>query len=96
MNPGQATTMKGLLTVWSELNLAEGLNMCWKTDTSKAAEDDNFGFKTRRELVISKPVPIGTFSFCIPLSHLFGFCEDYTKVLYGVKTVLNIQSSCGF
>jgi hypothetical protein len=91
MNPGQATTMKGLLTVGSELNLAEGLNMCWKSDTSNTADDNNLGFKTRRNIIITKPVPIGTFSFCIPLQHLFGFCEDYTKVIYGVKQSLMLS-----
>jgi hypothetical protein len=91
MNPGQATTMKGLLTVGSELNLAEGLNMCWKTDTSSTADDNNLGFKIRRNLIITKPAPIGTFSFCIPLQHLFGFCEDYTKVIYGVKQSLMLS-----
>jgi hypothetical protein len=88
MNPGQATTMKGLLTIGAETNLAEGLNMCWKTDSSTAADDANLGFKARRNLIVSKPVPIGTFSFCIPLKNLFGFCEDYTKVIYGVKQSL--------
>ena len=91
MNPGQATTMKELLAVGSEFNLAEGLNMCWKTDTSSTADDNNLGFKTRRNLIITKPVPVGTFSFCVPLRHLFGFCEDYTKVMYGVKQSLMLS-----
>jgi hypothetical protein len=27
----------------------------------------------------------GRLSFCIPLSHIFGFSECYNKVIYGVK-----------
>ena len=27
----------------------------------------------------------GSFSFKIPLKHIFGFCEDYDKVVYGFK-----------
>jgi len=39
-------------------------------------------------MIIVKPNPVGTFSFCVPLKHLFGFCDDYRKVLYGVKQSL--------
>lgn len=89
MNPGQATAMKGLLAYGSEM--IDGLNMCWKKDTSKTADDTNLGFKERRGLIISKPTPVGTFSFVIPLQHIFGFCEDYTKVIYGVKQSLMLS-----
>ena len=88
LNPGQATTIKGLLVYGNELTTGEGLNMCWYKDTSTTAADTNEGFRNRRSFIIRKPDPVGAFSFAIPLSHLFGFCEDYTKVIYGVKQSL--------
>lgn len=88
LNPGQATTMKSLLVYGNELTAGEGMNMCWYKDTNKNAADTNEGFRHRRSFIISKPNPVGTFSFAIPLCHLFGFCEDYTKVIYGVKQSL--------
>ena len=88
LNPGQATTIKGLLIYGNELTTGEGMNMCWYKDTTKNAEDTNEGFKNRRNFIITKPNPVGTFSFAVPLSHMFGFCEDYTKVIYGVKQSL--------
>ena len=32
----------------------------------------------------------GKFSFCIPLKHIFGFCDDYDKVMYGVNHGLSL------
>ena len=32
----------------------------------------------------------GTFSFRIPLKHIFGFCEDYDKIVYGLKHSLTL------
>jgi len=84
-SPGQATTMKGLLVYGDDFSKAEGLNMCWQKDTSAAAADANLGFAVRRAMIITRPDPIGTFSFVIPLSHLFGFCDDYHRVVYGIK-----------
>ena len=40
--------------------------------------------------IIRKPNPKGTFSFRIPLKHIFGFCEDYNKILYGMKQTLTL------
>ena len=34
--------------------------------------------------------PRGSFSFKIPLKHIFGFCEDYDKVVYGLKHNLTL------
>lgn len=91
MTPGQATTMKGMLTYGDDFAKAEGLNLCWQKDTTANAEDDNLGFAARRRLVVSKPVPHGTFSFCVPLKHLLGFCDDYDKVLYSIKQTLELS-----
>ena len=85
MNPGQVTTMKGMLTYGDDFSKAEGLNQCWQKDTTAAAALANTGWVARRQMIIVKPNPVGTFSFCVPLKYLFGFCDDYTKVIYGVK-----------
>ena len=61
----------------------------WYKDTATAADlATNVGFKIRKEYIINKPDPKGTFSFKIPLKHIFGFCEDYDKILYGMKQTL--------
>jgi hypothetical protein len=88
MSPGQATTMKGMLIYGDDFSRAEGLNMCWQKDTTATAAAANLGFEARRQLVIVRPNPVGTFSFCVPLKHLFGFCDDYNKVVYGIKQSL--------
>jgi hypothetical protein len=88
MNPGQATTMKGLLTYGREMANGEGLNMCWMPDSQDAASDENVGFKGRRSYIIVMSNPVGSFSFAVPLGHLFGFCGDYDKVVYGIKQSL--------
>nr|XP_004206216.2 uncharacterized protein LOC101236375 [Hydra vulgaris] len=53
---------------------------------------DNLGQATTMQAyIIQKPTDKGTFSFIIPLKHVFGFCDDYTKVLYGFKHTLTLQ-----
>ena len=51
---------------------------------------DNLGFKIRQDYIVQRPVPKGTFSFKIPLKHIFGFCEDYNKIIYGMKQTLTL------
>jgi len=40
--------------------------------------------------MIQKPDPNGTFSFRVPLKHIFGFCDDYEKLVYGFKHQLTL------
>src|SRR5678815_1441275 len=90
-HPGQATTMLGLLKYPNDFALAQGLNQLWCKDTSAvAALVANAGFATRQAYLIQKPTTKGTFSFVVPLSHIFGFCEDYDKIVYGVKHTLTL------
>ena len=49
---------------------------------------DNKGFKTRQSYFIQEPLPKGTLSFIVPLKHIFGFCEDYNKIVYDLKHAL--------
>ena len=87
--PGQATTMLSLLKYPDDFSKSHGINQLWDKDTATAADlATNVGFKIRKEYIINKPDPKVTFSFKIPLKHIFGFCEDYDKILYGMKQTL--------
>ena len=90
MNVGQATTMLGFLKYPDDFSKSKGLNQLWYKDTTLAANDDNIGFKIRRDYIIKYSNPKGTFSFKIPLKHIFGFCEDYDKLVYGLKHNLTL------
>ena len=47
------------------------------------------GWNIIRKYIINDNVkPNNSFSFKIPLKHIFGFCEDYDKVVYGFKHAL--------
>ena len=87
--PGQATTMLSLLKYPDDFSKSHGINQLWYEGTSTDANlNNNTGFKLRKECIINIPDPKGTFSFKIPLKHIFGFCEDYDKILYGMKQTL--------
>ena len=51
---------------------------------------NNVGFGVRQQYIIQKPDPKGTLSFRVPLKHIFGFCDDYEKVIYGFKHQLTL------
>ena len=94
-NPGQATTMLGLLKYPDDFNKSQGLNQIWLPDTNiadnnTADKTDNKGYKKRHEYIIQTANPKGTFSFKIPLKHFLGFCEDYKKILYGMQQRLTL------
>ena len=99
-NVGQATTMLGLLKYPDDFSKSKGLNQLWSKDTKNTAFMDpanaeyNAGFKVRHDYIFGKAdgdiTPIGSFSFRIPLKHIFGFCEDYDKVVYGLKHTLTL------
>ena len=88
MNVGQATTMLGLLKYPDDFSKSKGLNQLWYKDTTGVADDHNTGFSIRRNYIIVNANPKGSFSFKIP--HIFGFCEDYDKVVYGLKHNLTL------
>ena len=90
-HPGQATTMLGLLKYPDDFSKSIGMNQLWFKDTGKEANTlNNLGFNLRQDYIIRYPVPVGTFSFRIPLKHIFGFCEDYNKIIYGMKQTLTL------
>ena len=91
LHPGQATTMLGLLKYPDDFSKSKGLNQLWYKDTTNTAVlADNAGFKIRHEYIITNCQPKRSFSFRIPLKHIFGFCEDYDKVVYGLKHNLTL------
>ena len=99
VHPGQATTMLGLLKYPDDFSKSKGLNQLWYKDTDSAATIGtaiggvntpvNLGFSIRRHQILSSN-PAGTFNFKIPLKHIFGFCGDYDKVVYGLKHNLTL------
>ena len=91
-DPGQSTTRLGYLKYPVEFQLGEGMNQLWNRDTTATADlVANTGFKNRQNYIITQSEAKGTFSFCIPLKHIFGFCDDYDKVLYGFKHTLTLN-----
>ena len=97
-NLGQATTMLGLLKYPDDFSKSKGLNQLWYKDTKNTTNlegnDINTGFKVRHDYIFGKAdgdvTPIGSFSFRIPLKYIFGFCEDYDKIVYGLKHTLTL------
>ena len=97
-NPGQPTTMLGLLKYPDDFTKSQGLNQLWVPDTpiadnNIADKDNNEGCKKRFKYIISEPATSGTFNFKIPLKHILGFCEDYKKILYGMQQRLTLTRS---
>ena len=90
MNVGQATTVLGLLKYPDDFSKSKGLNQLWSKDINVNANTNNIGWNVRRLYIIATSNPKGTFSFRIPLKHIFGFCEDYDKVVYGLKHNLTL------
>lgn len=88
-NPGQASTMKGFLTY--PLNYSEGMNFMWVPDKCDKVcpKINNSGFMERHNYLFKNSS--GNFSVAIPLSHIFGFCENYDKVIYGIKHQLTLR-----
>ena len=90
MNVGQATTMLGLLKYPDDFSKSKGLNQLWYKDITINAEEANLGWEIRRLYIVRNSNPRGSFSFRIPLKYIFGFFEDYDKVVYGLKHNLTL------
>ena len=88
--PGQATTMLSLLKYPDGFSKSKGFNQLWYKDTTTDAEEANTGWNVRKMYIINNSNPKGSFSFKVPLKHIFGFCEDYDKVVYGLKHALTL------
>lgn len=73
-NPGVTTTLKGYAS-FNELNLRLMGNAGWAVNPS------NLNSTTTVHSIGAE----GDFSFCIPLSSLFGFAEDYKKMIVNAR-----------
>lgn len=89
-DPGIATTMLGMLTYPDDFSKSQGLNQLWFKDSTAIAAAENSGFAIRHGYTIVKPANKGSFSFAIPLKHIFGFADDYDKIVYGFKHELSL------
>ena len=88
--PGHATSLLGLTSYSSEYQKGYGLAQGWYADTSTAAALTNIGFVARQQFLIRSPDPKGSFQCGIPMKHIFGFVDDYTKVTYGMRDTLQL------
>ncbi|XP_065642777.1 uncharacterized protein LOC136074391 [Hydra vulgaris] len=90
-HPGIAATMLGMLKYPNDFQLAQGLHELWYKDTATTAVlADNLGFALRQAYITQKPTTKGIFLICIPLRHIFGFCDDYDKVIFGFKHTITL------
>ena len=87
---GYATTMLGLLKYTEDFGRSKGLNQSWYKDSLNAPNNQNKGWNIRHMHLFNNSDVKGSFSFRIPLKHIFGFCEDYDKVVYGFKHTLSL------
>lgn len=71
-NPGIATTLKGYVS-FNELNLRLMGNAGWISSS------------TNMDVSSGSTDNNGNFSFCVPLSSLFGFAEDYRKMIVNAR-----------
>ena len=78
-------SMLRLLKYPDDFSKSQGLNQLWYKYTGANTGNSNIGFTIRQAYIIRSPDPKSTFSFRVPLKHIFGFCEDYNKIVYGMK-----------
>ena len=88
-NPGIAGVLMGISKFSYDYGTGAGMIQCWSPQTSDAVLGER-GFARRHEYIISKPNPRGSFSFVVELENVFGFCEDYDKVVYGMRHKLTL------
>ena len=89
-NPGHTSNI--LTLAKNNASFSPGLMQCWALDQNDTAADTNDGFKRRRAFT-STSAPVGSFRFAIPLKHIFGFCDDYNKSVYGFTHTLVLTRS---
>ena len=93
-SPGQATSMMGMLTYPDDFSKSSGLNQLWFKDTGTEASIGlmlMLVLQGRHSYIIAAPNPKGTFSFSVPLKHIFGFTGDYDRIVYGFKHEITLN-----
>lgn len=82
-NAGLTTTTHNYLT---KSRTYQGLDWFWKPDElTPATTTNNISFLTRNNLTYATDPGVWYFSACVPLRVIFNFCNDYTKVMWGLK-----------
>ena len=62
----------------------------WYPDSCSAAALTNTGSAVRQQILIRSPNPKRSFQCAIPMKHIFGFMDDYSKVIYGMRDTLQL------
>jgi len=87
-NAGFTTTVHNYST---KSRTYQGLDWIWKPDEGViTAEATNTPFLIRNLLISPPPF---NFSVCIPLKVIFNFCNDYNKVMWGLKHIIRMTRS---
>ena len=87
---GQATSLLGLATYSPDYSKGCGLIQCWTPHINATAAVANTGFAVRQRFLIQIPDPKGSFQCAIPMRHIFGFTDDYTKLTHGMRDTLQL------
>ena len=88
--PGQVPSILGLATYSPGYSKGCGLAQGWTPDIKVNVAAANTGFAIRPRFLIQSPDPKGSFQCAIPMKHIFGFMEDYTKETYGMRDTLQL------
>ena len=89
-NPGIAGVLMVIANYPYAYAYGTGLIQCWSPETWDGVLMER-GFGRRKEYIITKSDPHGSFSIAIEVENLFGFCEDYDKVVvYGMRHKLTV------
>ena len=84
-NPGMAVLMKTLAKNTTDNTILQ----CFEKDDSETLTiEANKGMETRYNYTTKNPKPPGSFSFLIPLKHIFAFVEDFDRALFGLRQTL--------
>ena len=89
--PGHAISLLGLASYSMDYQGGCGLALGSVPDTGTAADRNaNARFKRRQGYLIQTPNPKGSFQYAIPMRHIFGFMDDYSKVTHGMRDTLQL------
>jgi len=72
----------------------QGLDLFWKPEEVLAdSSGSNGGFFERNYLTYSGAAATTSFGVCVPLKSIFSFCNDYDKVMWGLKQRVRMTNS---
>ena len=88
--PGQATSLLGLASYSSTYYKGRGLAQGWFPDINTNASANNIGFYTGQGYLTRNPDSNGRFQCAVPMRHIFGFVDAYSKVTFGMRDTLQL------